>query len=73
MSRPDVLGLPVEEAQRLLADAGVPEVTVTETAPPGGRKPAGPWRVVRQRETEHGVELLVAATFPPPQGVDCHD
>ena len=73
MSRPCVLGQPLEEAMRRLAEAGVTEIEVAETAPPRARKPAGPRRVVRQRTTAQGVSLVVAATVPSPQGEDSHD
>ena len=62
MSIPDVRGLPPAEARRRLTAAGVAEITQTVTAPP--RRPvAGELRVVRQRETQRGTELVVAA-FP---------
>ena len=73
MNRPCVLGLPREEAERRLAEAGVAKVEVTETASPKARQLAGPRRVVRQRSTAEGVSLIVAATVPSLQGEDSHD
>jgi len=73
VSPPCVLGLPLAEAERLLSEAGVGEVEVKETAPPRARWPEGPLRVVRQRETERGVSLLVAASVPSPRGEYSHD
>jgi hypothetical protein len=46
----------------LLEDAGTQVVGVTETAPTG-RPPAGPARVVRERMTEEGVQLVTAASI----------
>jgi len=46
----------------LLEDAGVQVASVVETAPPG-QPPAGPMRVVRERTTDEGVHLVVAASI----------
>jgi hypothetical protein len=62
-----VLGLPLAEAERVMAETGVRVVEVTRTAPPGGG-PDGPLRVVRERWSAEGVHLVVAATVPMPEG-----
>jgi len=58
----DVLGLPLAEARRRLAEAGVTVVEEAVTAPPRGAV-AGETRVVRQRRRDETVALVVAA-FP---------
>jgi len=73
MSRPSVIARTLTEARQMLEAAGVQAIAVTYTSPPSGRVPAGPERVVRERMTLEGVELLVAASVPPPEGKDCHD
>jgi len=57
----------------MLEAAGVQAIVVTYTSPPSGKAPAGPQRVVRERMTPEGVELLVAPSVPPPEGKDSHD
>ena len=59
---PEVLGLPVAEARRRLAEAGVTEVVEVATAPPRGAT-EGEARVVRQRERD-GCVSLTLAVFP---------
>ncbi len=73
VSLPSVVGRELEQARRLLQAAGVTHVEVTETAPPARRSPTGPLRVVRQRATEQGVSLVVAASVPPPQEAESAD
>jgi hypothetical protein len=65
-SLPSVLARPLAEAERVLREAGVGAVEVRTTSPPGAPRPAGPWRVVRQRDEKWGVQLVVAASVPPP-------
>lgn len=64
-----MVALPLAEAERLMAEAGVRVVEVTRTAPPGGG-PGGPLRVVRERWSAEGVHLVVAAAVPMPEGKD---
>ena len=66
MTSPCVLGRRLAEARQLLEAAGIAVVEVTETAPPRGEALTGPPRVLRQREVEGGVSLVVAASVPPP-------
>jgi hypothetical protein len=67
-----VIARPLDAAQRLLRQAGVELVEIKQTQPPrGGLK--GPLRVIRQRATADGVELVVAASAPLPDGEDSHD
>ncbi len=61
---PLVLSCELLEAERLLREAGVDLIDVTQTAPPRRRPPAGPPRVVRQRITARGVQLVVAPSVP---------
>jgi hypothetical protein len=65
-SLPSVLARPLAEAERVLREAGVGAVEVRTTSPAGAPRPAGPWRVVRQRGERWGVQLVVAASVPPP-------
>ncbi len=64
---PLVLSRELDEAERLLREAGVESIEVKETAPPRRPGPAGPPRVVRQRFTPYGVELVVAASVAGPR------
>ncbi len=73
MSAPCVVGRLLADATRILAQAGVGEVVIQRTAPPRPLPPAGPPRVVRQRQLTSGVSLLVAATLPAPREGDSHD
>ena len=66
MNGTSVLGLPLAEAERVMAEAGVRVVEVTRTAPPGGA-PEGPLRVVRERRSAEGMHLVVAAAVPMPE------
>jgi beta-lactam-binding protein with PASTA domain len=59
---PDVVGLPVDEARSRLCRSGF-EFTEIVTGPPKRPLASGEWRVVRQRETPEGVELVIAL-FP---------
>ena len=62
---PLVLGRELGEGRYLLHEAGVDAIEIRLTSPPPvGRHSAlaGPPRVVRQRVTAHGVELVVAGT-----------
>lgn len=61
MKRPSVIARPLEEARRLLEEAGARAVEVVETGPPRGG-PTGALRVVRERWTGEGVHLVVAAS-----------
>lgn len=57
----DVLGLDLSTARCFLAAQGQGPIHVEITRPPGKTiPPAGPLRVVRQRWTETGIELVVA-------------
>lgn len=57
----DVIGLELEEARRRLEAAGM-VVAVSETRSPIPTvQLTGPMRVVRQRVTSEGVELVVTA------------
>ena len=71
---PEVLAYPLDEARRLLDADGI-EAQVAETRPPGGGTPAGALRVVRQRDEDVRVLLVVTheryerpapAAAPPP-------
>lgn len=59
---PDVLGLPLEEAQMRLKEAGCDNLAEQGTAPPKGAI-AGQPRVVRQRTVDRQIQLVVA-NFP---------
>jgi hypothetical protein len=72
MSAPSVIARPLEGAERLLGAAGVVAVGVERTQPPRGG-PAGPLRVIRQRETSDGVELVVSPSLPLPERERSHD
>jgi hypothetical protein len=72
MSAGSVIGRDLSDAQRILQQAGVSAVGVARTAPPG-RAPAGPLRVVRQRTTAEGVQLVAAASVPLSGEGDRHD
>jgi hypothetical protein len=61
---PDLLGLPLEEAQEILRGLGLCW-ELQQTAPPKGA-PEGTLRVLRQTETERGVLLLVGSV---PDGI----
>jgi hypothetical protein len=66
MSGPSVVGRLLEEAERILAEHGIAVAEVKRTESPL-RSPAGPLRVVRERRTPEGVQLLVAAMVPLPE------
>jgi len=72
MNGPSVIARPLLVAERLLADAGVAAVEVQRTEPPRGG-PAGPLRVIRQRETADGIELVVAPSVPLLNREEAHD
>ncbi len=61
MRMPSVIGRHLGEAAIVLGAAKVPVTGVVRTSPPG-TPPAGPLRVVLQREAGEGVELVVAAS-----------
>jgi len=68
---PDVLAYALDEARARLEAAGY-VVEVEETRPPGAGSPAGPARVVRQRQEGSRVLLVVTherfarvSTAPP--------
>ena len=72
MSIPCVVARPLSEAKRVLEAAGILKATVAQTSPPQGA-PAGPLRVVRQRSTSDGVELVVVGSVPLPERKDRDD
>ena len=49
MREPSVIGRLLGEAERMLREAEAPVASIVRTSPPG-TPPAGPLRVVRQRE-----------------------
>lgn len=53
------LGYNWEEVQQLAADAGL-NYTVSETAPPGRPNPDGIYRVVRIRQSNGLLDIIVA-------------
>lgn len=63
MSIPCVVARPLAQARRMLEEAGVTVAAVKETAPPRGA-PSGPLRVLRQRETDAGLELTAGRSTP---------
>ena len=69
MKAPSVIARELSEARRMLEDAGVTAAATTRTAPPG-EAPSGPLRVVGQRETAEGVELVGAASVSLSGGKD---
>ena len=69
MSAPSVIAMRLDEAKRLLWQAGLSVVEVQRTAPPRGG-PGGPERVVRERHAAEGVYLVVAAGVVGP-GEEC--
>jgi len=63
---PSVIGRRLAQAREILERAGVAVVAVEETRPP--RAPLeGPRRVVRQRRTDEGLSLVVAASLTLPE------
>jgi hypothetical protein len=69
VTRPCVLARRLDAARRILAEAGVTVLSVTQTSPPKGPD-SGPLRVVRAREEAEGVHLLVAAETAPAEAYD---
>jgi len=63
MSVPWVVARLLSEARAILEEAGVQVGAVMETRAPGGA-PEGPPRVIRQRATPEGVELVTTASVP---------
>ena len=58
---PNVLALPLPQAEDLLRSAGFQEIQVVRTGPPRGGTPLGSERVLRQLLTDRGqVELVVS-------------
>ena len=72
MTIPCVIALPLDAAQRLLRDAGVSAIGVTRTGPPRGG-PIGVLRIIRQRATDAGVELVTSASVSLADREACHD
>jgi len=72
MNAPSVIARPLSEAQRILQAAGVQAVVTKQTSPPHGA-PSGALRVVRQRLTSEGLELVVAPSAPLLEGTESHD
>lgn len=56
-----LLGLPLEEALRKLAEQGLPQPAIRRTRAPGGECPGGTERVVYAAP---GGDCLVVARFP---------
>jgi beta-lactam-binding protein with PASTA domain len=56
MTTPQVLGLDIEEARSRLSHAGIPVIDVKIS----GRRRVGNVRVIRQRQTPGGVELIAS-------------
>jgi hypothetical protein len=73
MSRPSVIARPLAEARRILEATGAHEIAVKYTSPPSKPPPAGPQRVLRERVTSEGIELVVAACVPSPEGKTSDD
>jgi hypothetical protein len=69
MRAPSVIARELSEARRILEEAGAAGAATRRTAPPG-EAPSGPLRVVGQRETAEGVELVVAASVTLSGGKD---
>ncbi len=67
---PDVVGLPVSEATRILAQAGVAHevrLTVPRRFGPGAEAaPEAEPRVIQQRPAGAGLLLIAARPLPPP-------
>lgn len=58
---PNVLALPLPQAEDLLRSVGFREIRVLRTGPPRGGTPLGSERVLRQLLTDRGqVELVVS-------------
>lgn len=67
---PDVVGLPLAEAEHRLAAAGTAyEVRKTYPRPvhPGRVRLGSEWRVVQERPAEEGVVLVIAQSLAPPR------
>lgn len=63
MNTPTVIALPLDQAEAVLQQQGVTIANVKQTRPPGAA-PIGPVRVIGQRTSPTGVELVVAASVP---------
>jgi hypothetical protein len=63
MTAPSVVALRLDEAEAVFQRQGVAIANVKQTHPPGSA-PDGPLRVIRQRMSPKGVELVVAASVP---------
>ncbi len=70
---PDVVGLPLAEAERRLAAAGTPyEARKTYPRPThtGRVRLGSEWRVIQEHPVEQGVLLVVAQSLAPPREDD---
>ena len=66
MKAPSVIGRLLPDAREILKQAGIRVIETTRTSAPRGA-PSGPLRVVRERPCPEGIELVVAASVPPPE------
>ncbi|MBN1459213.1 MAG: hypothetical protein JXA57_06740 [Armatimonadetes bacterium] len=60
---PTVVALLLDQAEAVLQQQGVAVASVKQTHPPEPI-PVGPLRVIRQRTSPEGVELVAAASIP---------
>ena len=63
MKAPSVIARPLPEARAIIEAAGATVAGVVETRSPKGA-PGGPLRVVRERVTPEGVELVTTSSVP---------
>jgi hypothetical protein len=63
MNAPHVVAWRLDEAEAVLQRQGVAIVNVKQARPPGST-PGGPLRVIRQRMSPEGAELVAAASIP---------
>jgi hypothetical protein len=69
MKAPSVIGRLLPDALEILEQSGIRVIETTRTSAPRGA-PSGPLRVVRERSRPEGIELVVAASLPPPEKRD---
>ena len=69
MKAPSVIGRLLPDAFEILEQAGIRVIETIRTSAPRGA-PSGPLRVIRERARTEGVELVVAASVPPPKESD---